>query len=230
LHGDWILARRDAYNVPRMLNLNVSGETALDSLDQRIAKAKARNELAAFDDETAIEEELAALYLCVSPKKLGELRSSGGGPVFIKPQDPKAAGRNQPVSYVMSELRKWRESMSAGSNLEVARRQGLVGWVSGIEPFWANRGGALLGSALDQSAEGWPDMFLEASVRTVDIVWMSPRDALMSRWAKASAHTEFADEYRAALSAERSAILASLERTELNMETPTPQPKSPLQI
>lgn len=198
----------------------------MESLDHRIAIAKARNELAAFNDDTAIEEDLAALYLCISPKTLGELRSGGGGPVFIKPRALKAAGRNQPVSYAMGELRKWRESMSAGSNLEVARLQGLVGWVSGVEPFWADRQGALLGSALDQSADNWPDLFVKALARTVSVVWASPRDALMLQWAAAPAHAEFADEYRSALGAEQSAILASLERTELNMETPTPQPKT----
>lgn len=198
----------------------------MESLDQRIAIAKARNELAAFNDDTAIEEDFDALYLCMSPKTLGELRSGGGGPVFIKPRALRAAGRNQPVSYSMGELRKWRESMSAGSNLEVARLQGLVGWVSGVEPFWADRQGALLGSALDQSADDWPDLFVKVLARTVSVGWASPRDALMLRWAAAPAHAEFADEYRAVLEAEQSAILASLERTELDTETPAPRSKT----
>lgn len=82
-----------------------------------------RNELADLHDDTAVREDLAALYLCVSVKKLAELRSNGGGPEFVKIQDPKAFGRNQPVSYVMGELRKWRKTMSANSNLQVVRRQ-----------------------------------------------------------------------------------------------------------
>ena len=101
-----------------------------------------RSSLSELNDDTAIEEDLAALYLCVSVKKLGELRANGGGPLFVKPTDPKAAGRNQPVSYVLAELRKWRASMSATSNLQVAKRQGLLGWVSAVEPFWMDLGGS----------------------------------------------------------------------------------------
>ena len=199
----------------------------MDSLDQRIAIAKARNELAAFDDDTAIEEELAALYLCVSPKKLGELRANGGGPVFVKPQDPRAAGRNQPVSYVMAELRKWRDSMSAGSNLEVARRQGLVGWISGVEPFWTDRDGALLGAALDQSGDDWADFFLQAVARAVDVVWMSPRDALMRRWKRAAPHAQMVHAYKAELDHDGYAAFAALEATEVAAEMAAPQPSNP---
>lgn len=189
--------------------------------------ARARNELADFNDDTAVEEELAALYLCVSPKKLGELRANGGGPVFVKPQDPKAAGRNQPVSYVMRELRKWRESMSAGSNLEIARRQGLVGWVQGVEPFWIDKRGLVVESALDQTSESWPDMFLQVIAEKLNVVWSSPRSVLMRQWRSVSAHTKFAEEYRAVLKAEESAVFASLEATTLFSEiSPKGLPKS----
>ncbi|WP_426105468.1 hypothetical protein [Massilia sp. TSP1-1-2] len=59
----------------------------MDTLDERLRMARARNELSALEDETAVEEDLAALYLCMSAKKLGELRAKDGGPKFIKPTE-----------------------------------------------------------------------------------------------------------------------------------------------
>ncbi|UUZ47508.1 hypothetical protein LP420_30345 [Massilia sp. B-10] len=149
----------------------------MENLDERLRMARMRSSLSELNEDTAVEEDLAALYLCVSVKKLGELRANGGGPVFVKPTDPKAAGRNQPVSYVLGELRKWRASMSASSNLEVAKRQGLLGWVSVIEPFWMDLRNRVIGPALDQNDEQWPGLFSQALEGLVRVAWMSPRDA-----------------------------------------------------
>jgi hypothetical protein len=191
----------------------------MDLLDQRIAAAQARDKLSTLNDDTAIEEDLAALYLCVSPKKLGEMRASGGGPVFVKPQAPAAAGRNQPVSYVMSELRKWRLAMSANSNLEIARRQGMVGWVSAIEPFWTDAKGLLIGSAVDRFADRWAEHFLKAIRRAERVDWMTPSQAAKSRWASFVDHGAFVQEYKEVLEREIFSALAALEATEISSET-----------
>lgn len=190
----------------------------MDTLDERLRMARARNELSALEDETAVEEDLAALYLCMSAKKLGEMRSKEGGPVFIKPTEANAIGRNQPVCYAMGELRKWRESMSASSNLEVAKRQGLLGWVSGIEPFWMDLQNRVIGPALDQNDEQWPGLFSQALEGLVHVVWMSPRDALRERWTTVDPQMRMVSEYKLVLDGEKFAALAAVEATELALE------------
>ncbi len=177
--------------------------------------ARSRNELSALEDETAVEEDLAALYLCMSAKKLGELRAKDGGPVFIKPTEANSIGRNQPVSYAMGELRKWRASMSAASNLEVAKRQGLLGWVSAVEPFWMDLSGSVIGPAIDQTEERWPELFSQAIEGIVRVAWLSPRDALRERWNATEPHLSMANEFLLVLDGEKFAALAAVEATEL---------------
>ena len=183
-----------------------------------------RSSLSELNDDTAIEEDLAALYLCVSVKKLGELRANGGGPLFVKPTDPKAAGRNQPVSYVLAELRKWRASMSATSNLQVAKRQGLLGWVSAVEPFWMDLGGSVIGPAIYQVDEQWPELFSQAMERLVRVAWMPPRDALRERWASVAPQLSMANEFLVVLDGEKFGILAAVEATELAVAVPENRP------
>lgn len=187
----------------------------MDTLDERLRMARSRNELSALEDETAVEEDLAALYLCMSTKKLGELRAKDGGPVFIKPTEANSIGRNQPVSYAMGELRKWRASMSASSNLEVAKRQGLLGWVSAIEPFWMDLQNRVIGPALDQADERWPGLFSQALEGLVHVAWMSPRDALRERWASVDPQMRMVSEFNLVLDGEKSAALAAVEATDL---------------
>lgn len=189
-----------------------------NGLDDRLRIARMRSSLSELNDDTGIEEDLAALYLCVSVKKLGELRANGGGPVFVKPTDPKAAGRNQPVSYVLAELRKWRESMTASSNLEVAKRQGLLGWVSVIEPFWMDLQNRVIGPALDQNDEQWPGLFSQALEGLVRVAWMSPRDALRERWTNVESHLTLVAEFNLVLDGEKFAALAAVEATEIAIE------------
>lgn len=185
----------------------------MNDLDERLRAAKARNEIAVFNDDTAIEEDLAALYLCVSPKKLAELRGNGGGPQFVKAQDPKAAGRNQPVSYVMGELRKWRKVMSAGSNLEVARRQGLVSWVVNEEPFWCTKSDLVICSAMDQSDSEWAGRFINAISCDQKVRWLPPQKALELVWAEPEIQNNFAEDYFETLINAKECVLASIARS-----------------
>ncbi len=181
-------------------------------------KLRFRSELSKLDDDTALEEEHAALYLAVSPKKMAEWRANGGGPKFIKPQDPKATGRNQPVSYVMRELRRFRASMEAGSNLEVARRHGLAGWVSGVEPFWADSSRRILGSALDETAGDWVELFFKAARKEIWVEWWSPREAANMTWVNPIHHKAFVEGYLTLLQREASAIKKCLVASEVDEE------------
>jgi hypothetical protein len=170
-------------------------QSTLNELIERLKIAAQRDAIGIFNDDTAIEEDLAALYLCVSSKTLGEWRGSGCGPVFVKPQQPKATGRNQPVSYVMKELRIWREQMSATSNLQIARRQGLVSWTSVEEAFWLSQSEQIINSAIDQSESDWADRFVDALTNKILVRWMTPQRALELTWEDPNRHNEFAAEF-----------------------------------
>jgi uroporphyrinogen-III synthase len=52
----------------------------------------------------------AAAYLCVSPSTLNKLRSSGGGPVFIKLEGS--------VLYAVDDLDEWAASRRVRSTSE----------------------------------------------------------------------------------------------------------------
>jgi hypothetical protein len=170
-------------------------QTTLNELNERLKIAAQRDAIAIFNDDTSIEEDLAALYLCVSTKTLGEMRGNGGGPVFVKPQQPKATGRNQPVSYVMKELRIWREQMSASSNLQIAHRQGLVSWTSVEEPFWLSQSEQIINSAIDQNQSDWADRFIDALTNKILVRWMTPQRALELVWQNPDIHNKFAAEF-----------------------------------
>jgi hypothetical protein len=122
---------------------------------------------------------------------------------------------NQAVGYEMRELRRFRESKKYSSTLEVARRQGLLGWVNGIEPFWAASDKSIIDSAMNQDAPEWEALFCKAARSEIQILWISPREAIGATWARAEKHRAFADEYLELLRNEAAGVSASVEASEL---------------
>ncbi|WP_426105465.1 hypothetical protein [Massilia sp. TSP1-1-2] len=108
--------------------------------------------------------------------------------------------------------------MSASSNMEVAKRQGLLGWVSAIEPFWTDLQHRVIGPALDQNDEQWPELFSQAVEGLVRVAWLSPRDAVRERWTSVESHRTMVGEFNLVLDAEKRGALARLEATELSIE------------
>ena len=104
------------------------GRAPKKSLEQMMAEARHRAELAAMPDDTTLPAELAALYLCISTKQLGELRKSipasqarkGSRLRMIKLVDRSAIGMNQPVTYKLGDLRAFQNACSGHDTFEVS--------------------------------------------------------------------------------------------------------------
>jgi len=175
-----------------------------------------RDAISKLHDDTVVEEGVAAIFLKVTLKVLKGLRAEDGGPLFIKVAAKRSKGRNQAVTYEMGELRRFRASQKYSSTLEVARRQGLLGWVSGIEPFWATPEKSIIDSAVNQDAPEWEAMFCKAARSEIQILWISPREAIGATWAGAGKHRAFADEYLELLRNEAAGVSASVEASELS--------------
>lgn len=206
-------------------------------LDQLLAEARVRDELAGMRDDTVLPEELAAIYLCVSVAELAELRkppkaapsAKGGGEPkparlkMIKPIREGAVGQNQKVVYKLSALREFLANNTVESSFEAALNAGMYGFVTIRSPFFAqlerraDRGRAILVApawrTLDPGRAGMLKDVLDGKLRAV---WLSAAEAASSRWASVSAHKAFAKPWLAVLKAEGQAVKASIEGTEIS--------------
>jgi hypothetical protein len=112
-----------------------TGGRVVKPLAKKMEEARARAEISTWCDDTTLDTELAALYLCMSVKKLEELRSQSrragiegsGSPSMIKIIDAKARGQNQPVQYKLGELRRYQAANTSASTFEAAVAAGLYG-------------------------------------------------------------------------------------------------------
>jgi len=110
-----------------------TGGRVIKPLAMKMEEARARAEISTWCDDTTLDTELAALYLCMSVKKLEELRSQSrragfegsGSPSMIKIIDAKARGQNQPVQYKLGELRRYQAANTSASTFEAAVAAGL---------------------------------------------------------------------------------------------------------
>lgn len=101
----------------------------------------------ALPDTATLPAELAALYLCMSPAQLADLRKSkrpdgraGNGASIIKPvESGAAAGPKDAVLYKLGILRDFAKSHTAPTAFDTALDSGLPGWVSAKLPFFAER-------------------------------------------------------------------------------------------
>lgn len=115
----------------------------MPSLEELIANARHRNEIASWNDDLTLEPVLAAIYLGVSVKKLEELRGiepdengHGGGPPFIKMTNKKSKGLNQSVLYKLGDLRKYQREHTVGSVFEGMQSAGMFAMMTAEAPFF----------------------------------------------------------------------------------------------
>ncbi|MDP9085670.1 MAG: hypothetical protein M3N02_02755 [Pseudomonadota bacterium] len=205
-------------------------------LDQLLAEARVRDELAGMRDDTVLPEELAAIYLCVSVAELAELRkppkaapsAKGGGEAkparlkMIKPIREGAVGQNQKVVYKLAALREFLASNTVESSFEAAVNSGMYGFVAMRAPFFSqpekrsDRGRVIIvapaWSRLDPERAGRLKDALDGKLR---VVWLTPAEAASSRWASVSSHNAFAKPWLAALKTEAQAVKAAVEGTEI---------------
>lgn len=192
----------------------------LDDIERQLKQAEIRSRLAALDDDTLVSEDLAAVYYNVSQKHMKNLREKDDGPKFFKPLTKGSEKANMSAQYEMGELRRWKKDHTFDSNLDAANKSGINKWVTEPRPFFVldeHRGlFSILAPADDISRDDWGDRLATAiEGGDINVEWMIPADAAATRWSELATHQAYANEYFAAMDADRRRIAHALEATEL---------------
>ena len=181
----------------------------------------------ALPDTATLPAELAALYLCMSPAQLADLRKSkrpegraGNGPSVIKPVEGGAAGPKDPVLYQLGTLREFAKAHAAPSAFDAASNTGMLGWVSAKLPFFAEREPrvkrgkrVLIGGAWDRADPLREKRFVDLAKGRIRFTSLTCAEAAASLWADVASHSAFAEKGLALLRSETQAIEASLAAT-----------------
>ena len=181
----------------------------------------------ALPDTATLPAEFAALYLCMSPAQLADLRKSkrpdgraGNGPPVIRPVEGGAAGPKDPLLYTLGTLRSFAKAHTAPTAFDTALNSGMLGWVSAKLPFFAEleprvkRGRrVLIGGAWDR-ADPWREKrFTELAKGRIRFTSLTCAEAAASLWADVASHSALAEKGLALLKSETQAIEASLAAT-----------------
>lgn len=187
-----------------------------------------KSELPSEEDKKTARLEKAAQ---VAAKAAGRTRAKQADPEDGKPKglrmiklaEKGAIGSNQPVTYLMGDLKKFQEEHAGYDTFEVKLgASGLLGWVSEPFPFFASPQPNRKGRPVIQG-KGW-GMDIKAREKLVTLtlagqtrcVWMTPAEAIHALWAKESEHKRFAKPWFALLKEEAEAAKASIDRTALH--------------
>ncbi|MDH6165730.1 hypothetical protein M2282_000858 [Variovorax boronicumulans] len=181
----------------------------------------------ALPDTATLPAELAALYLCMSPAQLADLRKSkrpergaGNGPSTIRPVEGGPAGPKDPVLYQLGTLRDYAKAHTAPSDFDTALNSGMLGWVSARLPFFAEREPrikrgkrVLIGGAWDRTDPLREKRFIDLAKGRIRFTSLTCAEAAVSLWADLASHTAFAAKGLGLLRSETQAIEASLAAT-----------------
>ena len=184
-----------------------------------------KSELPSEEDKKAERIEKAAQ---AAAKAAGRTRAKKSDPEDDKPKglrmiklaEKGAIGSNQPVTYLMGDLKKFQKENSGYGTFEVRLASaGLLGWVSEPMPFFASPEPDRKGRPVIQG-KGW-GMDIKAREKLVAstlagqtrCIWMTPAEAIHALWAKESEHKKFAKPWFALLKEEAGAAKASIDRT-----------------
>ena len=182
---------------------------------------------AALPDSATLPAELAALYLCITPAQLAELRKSrrpegraGNGPSVIRPVEGGAAGPKDPVLYNLGTLREFARAHTAPSAFDTAASTGILGWVSAKLPFFAEREPrikrgkrVLIGGAWDRADPLREARFVDLAKGRIRFASLTCSEAAASLWADVASHSALAEKGLALLRSETQAIETSLAAT-----------------
>jgi hypothetical protein len=180
----------------------------------------------ALPDTATLPAELAALYLCMSPAQLADLRKSkrpegrsGSPPSVIRPVEG-ATGPKDALLYQLGTLRDYAKAHAAPSAFDTALNAGLAGWLSAKLPFFAEleprvkRGKrVLIGGAWDRSDPLREQRFVELAKGRIRFASLTCAEAAGSLWADVASHTAFAEKGLALLRGETHAVEAALAAT-----------------
>ncbi|MCR6476902.1 hypothetical protein NU688_12145 [Variovorax sp. ZS18.2.2] len=181
----------------------------------------------ALPDTATLPADLAALYLCMSPAQLADLRkskrpekSASNSPSTIRPVEGGPAGPKDPVLYQLGTLREYAKAHAGPSDFDTALNSGMLGWVSAKLPFFAEREPrikrgkrVLIGGAWDRADPLREKRFIELAKGRIRFTSLTCAEAAASLWADIASHAAFAEKGLALLRAETQAIEASLAAT-----------------
>ena len=209
-----------------------TGGRVKKSLEDKLKLGQARSQISLWCDDTTVDEELAALYLGISVKKLQELRAPPkeakdkqrvAGPPFIKIFDPGATGQNQPVQYKLGDLREYQKHIKATDTFDAAVKAGLAGWMTIRQPFFAPpedlKGITIVADAWDMNDPLREDRFADLVSGNVQVIWLTPAEASTIRWTNVEKHRAFAALGLKWLREEIGATEASISATEIASAT-----------
>ncbi|MGJ7528733.1 hypothetical protein [Variovorax sp. GB1P17] len=184
---------------------------------------------AALPDTATLPAELAALYLCITPAQLADLRKSkrpegragnSNNPSVIRPVEGGAGGPKDPALYNVGTLRDFAKAHTAPSAFDTAANTGMLGWVSAKLPFFAEleprikRGKrVLIGGAWDRTDPLREARFVDLAKGRIRFASLTCSEAAASLWADVASHTALADKGLALLRSETQTIEASLAAT-----------------
>ncbi|CAN7517226.1 hypothetical protein [Variovorax paradoxus] len=178
----------------------------------------------ALPDTATVPAELAALYLCMPPAQLADLRKSkrpdgraGNGASIVKPVE---GGAKDPVLYQMGTLRGFAKTHTAPTAFDTALDSGLPGWVSARLPFFAEREPrikrgrrVLIGGAWDRADPLREKRFADLAKGRIRFTSLTCAEAAASLWADVASHSALAEKGLALLRSETQAIEAALAAT-----------------
>ncbi len=178
----------------------------------------------ALPDTATVPAELAALYLCMPPAQLADLRKSkrpdgraGNGASIIKPVE---GGAKDPVLYQMGTLRGFAKTHTAPTAFDTALDSGLPGWVAARLPFFAEREPrikrgrrVLIGGAWDRADPLREKRFADLAKGRIRFASLTCAEAAASLWADVASHSALAEKGLALLRRETEAIEAALAAT-----------------
>ncbi|WPH19034.1 hypothetical protein [Variovorax paradoxus] len=181
----------------------------------------------ALPDTATVPAELAALYLCMPPAQLADLRKSkrpdgraGNGASIIKPVEGGAAGPKDVVLYKLGTLREFAKSHTAPTAFDTALDSGLPGWVSAKLPFFAEREPrikrgrrVLIGGAWDRADPLREKRFADLAKGRIRFTSLTCAEAAASLWADVASHSALGEKGLALLRRETEAIEAALAAT-----------------
>ncbi|WP_186197716.1 hypothetical protein [Burkholderia gladioli] len=174
---------------------------SIEMLDDEVALRR-MNAAAALHDEQSVSEPVAALFLGRSARTLERMRSEGRGPVYTqaKQEDgPRHTGRKPSVTYLMRDLRAWRENHKVNNPREAtvrdrrALRFETIADLLDDQPWFAKIGtGELVGHALAGPEELLADRL---DNRALEVVWLPMPEAMDRPWRNLRERTPFHEAY-----------------------------------
>ena len=171
-----------------------TGGRASMTFDQQMILAVHRSKISELNDDVTLESPLAALFLCISVKKLEELRrpikTSEFGAIprlpFLKIFGAGAIGQNQPILYKLGDLRTFQNSIKVTDSHQAAVGAGLALWLDTKHPFFVKKSNVgeliILGDALDMHVPDRERLFLELVTGQISIKSMKLTVAAIEAW------------------------------------------------